>query len=342
MSAKTQWIKIGVLQIVFALALICRAWCQDITATQVFANPLLLNPAIMGANGDLKLVLNYKNQLTSISKGYTVSNLAILYPIFLKEGNQKLDIGFNLQNDKSGAFKQLNMSLALGYDLNLSTSGHLSLAIIGGYNQKTLATSNLTFDEQYINGEFSTNNPITENFFKTKTSYGDVGFGMVYYYNPAKTEKETHLNGYAGLSGFHLNTPDETSISGREYLPRRISFQTGVKIVGEHKIDFTPNMRLNIQGGLQEIIAGTYVDYRASEKIKIVVGGWFRLNGTMAALIGFEQKDFTLGYSYDFYGTSGIGQYQPYANANQITFSYKFHLAEKKAININASPFSAF
>lgn len=342
MRTKKKCIKIGVLQIIFTFSIVFQAWCQDIALTQVYANPLLLNPAILGANGDLKVILNYKNQLTSISKGYTVSNLAILYPLFLNEGKQKLDIGLNVQNDKSGAFKQFNLSLSIGYDLHLSSSGHLSLALIGGYNQKTLSTTNLTFDEQYINGEFSAYNPVTENFFKTKTTFKDVGFGMVYYYNPVKTEKEGKYNGYVGLSGYHLNTPNETSISGRDYLPRRISFQAGIKIVGDRKIDVTPNLRMNVQSGLQEIAAGTYIDYKASERTKVVIGGWFRLNGTLAFLIGFEQKNFTLGYSYDFYGTSGIGQYQPGANASQITFSYKFLLAEKKGFSRNLSPFSAF
>ena len=96
--------------VLFQLVLLCfvcsGAFAQDASLTQAYANPILLNPAILGANGDLQVIANYKNQLADIQKGYTSSSLGILYPLYVNDNHRKFDLGLNLQNDVAGAFRK--------------------------------------------------------------------------------------------------------------------------------------------------------------------------------------------------------------------------------------------
>ncbi len=332
-----------VLKVALLFTISITAYAQDPSLTQVYANPLTLNPAIMGSSGDLKVMFNYRNQLLALDGGYSNTSLGIIYPLYLKGEYpagpaKKIDIGFNIQNDLAGEFQKINASFAFGYDMKLSASGHVSLAMQFGYTQKSLSTSVLTFDEQYMNGAFSASNPITESLYYPRTSYGDIGFGAMWYYNPT----DAKINCYFGISGFHLNSPQESVSLGKDYLPRKFSCQAGIKIIGADKIDVAPNFRFNIQGTTQEIIPGVNVDYRFAESAKLTLGTWYRLSGAMALLLGIEYENISFGYSYDIYAASVFGQIGSGVNANQISFVYKYKLAEKKGVALNASPFSSF
>lgn len=342
MKTKHIRLKIVLLLTVLFYIIHSKIFAQDVILTQAYANPLMLNPAIMGANGDLKVMLNYKSQLRNIDKGYTNSSLGILYPLYSKENKQKLDMGLNVQSDVAGMFRKLDFSMAFGYDLKLTQAGHLSIALLGGFAQKTLSVVGLTFDEQYVNGEYAASNPHSENLSDRKINHQDVGFGVMWYYNPTKTDTEGKLNCFLGVSGFHLNTPNESVTSDKALLPRRFSYQAGIKIIGQHRIDYTPNIKVNLQAGSQEIVPGIYMDYRLSENMKMTGGIWIKTNGASAFLLGFDHRNLSFGYSYDLYLTSGIGKYMSNTNASQISLIYRYGIAAKKGVTMDVSPFSSF
>lgn len=306
---------------------------QDVYFSQPYANPLKLNPAMMGWNTDMKIALQYRNQWALVDKGFTTYAFSAMYPIFLNEGKSKLDIGFNAFNDKYGAFNNYDFSLSIGYALQISDAGNLSFALTGGYVQKALDIANLTFDKQYVSGAYDASNPnnATNLTNEPKAGYVDVGFGLLWFYNPADDAK---INTYLGVSGFHLNQPNETMLAGSGMAPRKYSFQGGVKIIGDNGIDVTPNVIFTTQNGNEQIAVGSYVDYNFNEKAKIILGGWYRRNNGAAFSLGFEHKSFTIGYSYDL-PTSGISAILPGANASEVTLSYK--LDRTKSLKTNPS-----
>src|SRR4051812_38144980 len=110
--------KIVLLVITFISILSVNA--QDARFTQFYGNPLRLNPAIMGPNTDMKFILGYRSQWAAVEKGYRTSSFTAMYPVFLNEGKNKLDIGFNVINDKAGAFSNLDFMLAVNSSIQLS------------------------------------------------------------------------------------------------------------------------------------------------------------------------------------------------------------------------------
>lgn len=329
-----------VIFLVFSIDMVAQ---QDASLTQAYANPLQLNPAIMGANAFLKVMVNHKSQLSLIDGGYSTSSLGVIYPFSLKGAGKKLDFGLNIQNDKGGAFQKFDVSFAIGYDVKLSKAGNLSFALLGGFGQKTLNIDILSFDEQYINGQFSESNPITENYNYTKMAYGDVGFGLMWYYNPYSFESGGKVNCFVGLSGYHLNSPSKSFLATDYRIPRRYGVQAGIKIIGSKKLDISPNIRLNLQDGMQEIIPGLSIDYRVIESVKLSLGSWYRLKGATAFLFGVEYKGMSFGYSHDLYSKTGIGKYMSGAATDQITFTYKYDLAKKDgSFTEDNSPFSSY
>lgn len=313
---------------------------QDTRYTQVLANPIRLNPAMMGANTDIKAGVIYRNQWAAVGKGYSTMAFSGIMPIFVSDGKSKLDAGLSILSDKAGAFSKMDVAFAVGYSLQLAPYNNLSLALSGGFVQNNLNTAGLTYDSQYSMGSYNAGNPTHENTLVQKNSYADVGFGLLWFMNPSR--ENSKLNAYAGISGFHLNQPNQTflgSTSGK--LPQKYSMQAGIKIMGSNGLDVSPNARVFVQNGNVESAVGTYVDYCVNDNFKFVAGAWYRKKDAIAILIGFEHKSFAIAYSYDM-SARPLTTYVSGINANEISLSYKLSRITKTKIESfgggNATP----
>ena len=306
---------------------ICHLNAQDYRFTQAYANPLRLNPAMMGANSDLKAGLGYRSQWSNIEKGFTTMSFTGMYPLFLKSGG-KLDIGLSAINDKSGAFKTTDLALAVDYNKEIANDQNLCLSLMGGFAQKSLDATNLTFENQYVLGSYNSSNPSNELVLNKKVSYPDVGFGFAWYMNPSRDKSK--LNAFAGVSGFHLNKPNQSFTGTKGTLPVRLSYIGGVRILGDKKIDVAPNVHVTQQAGNTEMAAGVSVDYNLNYNMKVVIGTWYRRSDAIAFMVGVEHRLFTFAYSYDAV-TSSLSDAAARSSAHEITLSYKMRMKPKTA-----------
>lgn len=267
---------------------------QDPRYTQEYNAPLRLNPALMGPNPTMKGIINYRSQWGNIDKGYTTYRFTFMYPL-INDENGKLDIGLSVFNDQAGAFSNLNISLALGYSLNISGDHFLSAALIGGYAQKSIDLEGQTYDEQYVNGNYSETNPSNEKIWNEKRSYPDLGLGALWYMSP-----DGKLAPFVGFSMQHHNTPNESLRDDETSLPVVFNYHGGLKIVGD-KFDFTPNVRISTQDGAQDYAIGTYADFKINESMKINAALWYRYRtqNAFAFMLGFEHDYFLIAYSFD-------------------------------------------
>lgn len=333
--------------------LICTSviFAQDARFAQSYSNPLRINPALMGANHDIKFGMNYRSQWGTIDKGYKTYSFTGMYPIILKDNKGKFDVGVNVMNDKAGAFKTSDMALAIDYCKELSANNSLCLSLMGGYVTKSMDITNETFDSQYIQGAYNAANPANEATLNTKVSHPDLGFGFLWFYNPIKTV--SRVNAYMGLAGYHLNQPNQSMLGGEGILPMRFTYQAGIKIYGNSKVDVSPGIRINNQNGNLEPAVGLYLDYNFNDNLKFVAGAWYRTHDANAIVVGFEHSNFTLGYSYDMIKL-GLNDIKNTVSAHEITLSIKLRkgLIKKESDQeekerttekeTHSSPFSAF
>jgi len=314
---------------------------QDVRYSQPFSVPLKLNPAITGANNDLAVKLNYRTQWGSVQNGYSTPSFTFLYPMFVNEGKGKLNLGLQALNDKAGAYSTMDIALSIGYNLKLTETSHnISAAIMGGYVSQSLNTSDLSFDDQYVTGAYDASNPTNETAaLNDQASYADVGFGLMYYYNPSK--EESMMNAYFGFSLYHLSKPNESHTNQTGSVPVRQSFLAGVKLMTDGGLDFSPGINLSSQGGSEEVSAGLYVDYALNEKVKATLGGWYRKRSGIAVILGFRYDRYSLGYSYDV-GTSELNRAVSGLMTHEISLGFNMDMAAKKELEFNPSPFSGF
>lgn len=306
------------------LAFTC-AHAQDPAFTQFYASPLLVNPAIMGASDNWRTSLCYRNQWGSVNSGYTDYDFNTSYPIYLKDEGSKLFVGLALLDDKAGAFGLMNGYISVGYNKQIGENQNVCLALYGGLGQLALNTSGLTYDDQYVNGSYSANTPTGEMAISRSVMYPDAGFGATWYMNPARDKSK--FNAYAGISGFHLNEPNQTLDAGVSTLPIRMTYIAGIKIFESDKVDISPNVMVTTQAGNVVAAAGAYCYYTLKDDFKLTLGLWYRAHDAIPVLLGIEYKGFELGYSYDMV-TSTLNAYAMGLNASEITLTY--NLARKK------------
>lgn len=305
---------------------------QDVRFSQPFSVPLKFNPALMGANTDLRAIINYRNQWANIDDGYKTYSFTFLYPVFVEGG--KLDIGLGAVNDKCGAFNNMDIALAVGYKLQIAESHYLSASISGGYVQKGLDAASLTFDDQYVIGSFDEGNPSNETILNEKISSPDFSAGILWYYNPSGK-----MNAYFGISAFHLYQSNKSFTNEEVEQAIRYSYQIGVKMISDVGIDVSPNIVISSQGGAEEIASGLYINYNLDEMMKVTVGGWIRKNNAVAFIVGFEYNNYTIGYSYDL-GMSDMNKAISGIMTHEISLAFK--LDQSKDAKVNPSPFSSF
>jgi type IX secretion system PorP/SprF family membrane protein len=316
---------IAVILLGSSLLLTCsNATAQDVRFTQKYQNPLLLNPAMMGASSDMVLGLCYRNQWGSINSGYSSYSFNGMYPIYYgKDDNKgKLDAGLSVMEDKAGAFSWLSALVAVDYNRQITDDQSLCLALEGGFGQQSLSTSGLTYDDQYVAGSYNANNPSNETTVSKSKGYGDVGFGFTWVYNPSKDKSK--FNAYLGISGFHMNQPNISMSSSVSPLPVRMSYVGGIKIFESDKIIITPNAIVSTQAGNLETAFGAYVDYVFSDDFRMTLGLWYRRKDAIPIVLGFEFKGFSLGYSYDAV-ISTVNSLSSGVMANEITLTYRLN-----------------
>ena len=306
--------------IILFLAFIDRGIAQDVIYSQFYANPLYLNPALAGAKLDQRITINYRNQWPSIREGYVSYSAA---------WDQQIDkisgaLGFTANADIAGGgvYNKFSGSGIYSYRFHATRYIVLNAAVQATYMQYTLDWNKLVFGDQF-NG-FSANLKPTSEDALSKLNVGniDLSAGILGGYKESL---------YFGVAVNHLTRPD---IAFYEMNANRIDMRwtvhSGVLIDLRQGMDgddirnlsISPNFIYVQQGEFKQLNAGMYIN-----KFPFVWGLWMRNNfgnpDAMIALLGFQAKNYKIGYSYDYtisHLTNKSG------GAHEISIAWLFHI----------------
>ena len=313
---------------------------QDAQFSQFYASSLYLNPALAGAEPDLTFSSNYRQQWRSIVQPYSTNQVSLILPYHVQKikDSHKGGIGFSFYNDKAGDgnLKTLGVNLSAAYNVAISSNGlnYLSFGMQAGIIQKSIDYTNLEWGSQYNPGTgFDPNQSVNEANILTNRLYPDVSAGIIYYYNAAKNYHFTDLSAYAGISGYHLNEPNESFLKTKSSkLPMLLKAHAGFEYNISKKINLSPNAIIMMQNMKYQVNAGLYLTYALKQSnfgvvnsTNLILGGWYRLDDAFIASMGLSGSWYTLGFSYDVNSsslrnyTSGRGAYEVSLTLRRIT-----------------------
>lgn len=322
------------------------AFAQDIHFSQLFENPLTLNPALGGAfNGTFLGEANYRNQWNSVAQngdGYHTMALTLEAHNMLKNwGSGYLSPGLSIFEDQSGDahFTQLEIAFNLASGIYLNDNNCISVGLQGGWDQNSIQLGGLQWDDQFINGAYNSSAPSNENYFGNSLSYADFSGGVAYHYGRGETNMSSNdaLKFSAGAAIYHVNEPTvsfynyPTSLASGTQLYMRYTFYANMEIgVPNTDLQVLPAVVYMKQGPAWEVDAGTKLRYVINPESKytgnhkgsaIDLGIYYRVNDAAVALLGYEWGNYALAFSYDF-NTSALTTASHGAGGFEVSFRY--------------------
>lgn len=286
-----------VLLIFMTLACLSGINAQDVIYSQFYANPLYLNPALAGAKLSQRITLDYRNQWPSIKNGY-VSYSATWDQSFDKLSGS-LGVITNADVGGGGVYNKFSVSGIYSYRLQLTRQITLNAALQAGYMQQKLDWNRLVFGDQI--DAFSGKLSPTQERLRPKPSISNVDFsaGLLAGYKEGL---------YLGVALNHLTNPNISFYEGDVVkLPFRwtvhsgilIDFKNGMDGDGLKNFSVSPNVVYVQQGKFHQLNAGM-----SASIYPLIAGLWLRHNfgnpDGMIVMLGFQQKGYKIGYSYDY------------------------------------------
>ena len=274
-------------------------WAQDPQFSQPYANLLYLNPAFTGDTRINRFSTTYRNQWSSIEKGFSS------YIASFDHNERKVHSGFGgyLLYDQTGlnGFRATGINLSYAYDAKIDRWSGIRGGLSLGYSFLNFNESDLLFADQIIRDGAVTS---IEGNLRDQTSYVDMGGGILYYNKFV----------WAGIAVNHINRPNISMMSVEERLPMKFSIHTGINIWnkrgqwGKELSSLNLVAHYKFQGDYDQLDLGVYYNmdplvfglwYRGLPLIKSYDEGYSN-NESVILLIGLDYKDkFRIGYSYD-------------------------------------------
>lgn len=279
---------------------------QDITFSQFYEMPMLRNPSLAGLyNGDIRVNLVHRSQWQSVTIPYQTSSLGVEYKLPVLGYNDFLTLGLQTSLDVAGDVKLKRTQLFPVINFHKSLSGdvdnYLSLAFMGGPVQSQFDPTQAKFDDQYVNGSYTSTNQSAQTFSRTGYAYLDASTGLTF-----SSAISDGFRYYIGAGLFHFNKPkinfynnnSETNVQQKWVLNAGLTTETGDNARLVAFVDYFK------QGGMRQFLGGflyetDLIQYDDMDKISLSYGGFYRFNDALIPVVRLTYHACVVGVSYD-------------------------------------------
>ena len=327
--------------IIFIVIIVTKiGFSQDIHFSQTYMTPLELNPANAGTEFDMRAILNYRTQWSSVSSAPYVTMMAG-YDMNFNKSSQKTGYfagGIFFYNDKAGdsEMSQTNANLCVAYHVNLDDNNTLGLGVQGGYFQRSINYSSLKWGSQYDGYQYDSQLSTGETESDLSVGAPDFSSGLTWTYRKG----ERYMTGndqlllISGVSIQHINKPktELRAIVDDPLYYRWVGHITGIIGIPNSPMSILPSAVYLYQGSLSEIMLGANIGYRFKEASKytgnlkggtIGIGAQYRLKDAFIITSFIEISNYTLGVSYDL-NTSDLSNASKSFGAFEVALRYVY------------------
>jgi type IX secretion system PorP/SprF family membrane protein len=255
---------------------------QDPLSSHYMFNTLTYNPGVAGTSGMICATALNRQQWIGFKGAPTTTVFNISAPV--SPFGIKSGIGLQVQSDNIGFDKDINLSAAYSYLMDLGP-GKLGIGINLGMLNKTL---NPTWEIPA--GDAHTPPSGDPLIPETKESYVAFDAGLGLYYKADKY--------YAALSVTHLNQPKIKFSKGLPYISRHYYLTAGYTLqLPNPSLELLPSLFAFSDGKVTQFTVTSLVRYNK----KVWGGVSYRAGDALIGMVGFELfNGIRLGYAYDF------------------------------------------
>ena len=290
---------------------------QDIHFSNTEYAPLILNPALAGANSGMQANLAYRTQWGQLGSSFRTANASFDARITQDNTSKSnfLAMGVSFFNDRIGDMGMVTNAAALTIadHIRLNAQSQLSLGVNAGYSMRSFQNVDGMWASQYDGVAYDPGIASGEDFNNQNFGYFDAGAGLLYTY--AKKVKSMARNAdkrvNVGLAAYHLTRPNNSFVElASERLPVRYTAFANAEI----SIDGTngvvmPGIYAQRQGSFSQYLFGSYYRYKLNigsnytgyqRPFSFALGLFTRLKDSYIAKLMVDWDQFSVGYAYDF------------------------------------------
>lgn len=278
------------------------AFSQQYHFSQQLASPLSINPSMTGYyNGSIRIASVYRSQWAQDANPYKTVAGSAEGKFFDNKIKGKLGLGILFSSDKSNgdALTSNTSALSAAYNFPLDEDGfvELGLGLQGEFTQSRLNPFTLTFENQFVTGEFNTGIATPELQKGYVNSYISVNAGMLLN---IRTSDFTSL--YLGAAIYHANKPSANFLNTSYRLPSKLNFQLGSSFDLSESIHLQLSSFFSIHQQSNEIVFGGMGLYDFAKDKSFQLGTWYRVNDAIIPYVGIGFDGVNAGLSYDLTG----------------------------------------
>lgn len=299
---------------------------QDINFSQFYELPLLRNPALAGIfSGDIRATAVYRNQWESVTVPYRTFGLGLEYKKSMgMNSDDFVTLGLQATNDVAGDSKLSRTQLlpVINYHKSINAGGYLSAGIMGGAVFQRFDPSKLSFDDQFVNGAYSSANPTRQVFKNTSHVYWDISAGLSFS-NVAAND----IHYYIGAALFHIARPKVAFSPQYDILlNRKLMANAGLSVPLSDINKLIIYADYFMQGGNRQGQGGFMISHDLSqfedEKVALSGGLFYRFKDALVPMVKLDYYHMSVGMSYDV-NSSKLKTASQYRGGLEVTLSYK-------------------
>ncbi|MBK7309705.1 MAG: PorP/SprF family type IX secretion system membrane protein [Sphingobacteriaceae bacterium] len=252
---------------------------QDLHFSQFNETPALVNPALTGADGPLKIALINKDQWKSVTTAFRTYGATFETRITLSGKADKgrstvskqkvfngINAGLSFFSDKTGdgALTTNKINLSISTFLALNKNNFISVGIQNSYIQRKVNAGNFIFPDQYNGSIYDPSLKSSESFATQSYFYMDAAAGVLWSYdhNQKNFDVANQFRSHIGFSVYHLTkAKDQFLFPGADSYLRYVVHGDLVKSLGKSNLAIAPSFLLQFQGPSTEILIGTLLKH---------------------------------------------------------------------------------
>ena len=324
----------------FTAVLPLMVYGQDVHFSFPEYSPLLLNPALAGANYAMEGNVNYRNQWSSLGEAYKTTAASFHARINSKNTRKTnhFALGLQVMNDKAGLPGITGNSVAISFadHVMLSRESKVGVGLSVGYVQRAITDFNGQWASQYDGTSYNAGLASGEQFTNPIYGFADIAGGIVYTYQHRNSTLAKRMDRFlsAGVSASHVNRPGNSFLAnGNDRLPVRYSaFVNGEIALAETDFSVVPGIWYHRQGPFSQLLFGSSVKiilipetrytgfYRP---LSLAIGLFGRLNDAAIVRLAVDYDHYSFGYAFDF-NTSGLNDYTGGRGSQELFLRYSF------------------
>ncbi len=282
--------KIHAIILLIMYSVICNS--QDMHFSHIHASPTHINPAYTGVfNGNVRLILNYKNQWAGIGK-YNTAGLSTDFKVAQLKNRDFFSMGLSFYFDNAGDlnWRTYNGNLQIAYTKSLSSkkSHGITLGLYAGVIQQSYDFSKARgFEIEPQNG-----------LYKNSVLTYDAGMGISWFYQIGKYSLL-----YAGYGLNHINRPNISTRETLDKLSMKHTINIGFEWANKSRHALLPSAYYARQGKHQEVLLGTFYRLEINSNWKdknqyFYFGAWARFHYVPKAYDGIDAAIVSLRYDH--------------------------------------------